>query len=96
MCEPRGEVLGVPPAHARSIGELFERIVAGRFEQAVAKLAAGRICMHQGFLDQRQQQIAHLLRWDFGAGNDCRDRCERRGAEEHRKPGEQYLFGIAE
>src|SRR5262249_32837558 len=36
------------------------------------------------------------LRRDLGAGNDCRDRGERRGAEKHRQPGEQYLLRIAE
>ena len=52
--------------------------------------------MDQRLLYQREQQIPDLLRRHFLAGNHGANRGERGFAQEHRHPGEQRLFHIAE
>ena len=88
-----GEELRVPLAERRLFArgdQLLASILPQRLEQAIACFAAGRLHDHEGLVDQRGEQIEHVV------GAECLDRIEGKGPREYGKPAEQGGLGLVE
>ena len=78
------------------LGEPLEPILAHGFEQAVAGPGVALLGEHQRLVDQRAEQLEHLLALDPVAGADLLGSLERKAAGEDREAAKQGPLGIRE
>ena len=93
------EVIAVAGAHRlrlAGLGEALEPVLAHGLEQAVADLRVPVLGDHQRLVDQRAEQVEHVLALDPLAGADLLGRLEGKAAGEHGEAAKQRPLVVGE